>query len=262
LRVVFPRTGGRWSRLLDADERTRKSYTADLIIVDVDRQIAYIVVIKRSLGSFESARIVELRQRMLAAALVAADLLWHDHKRLAVRDVRIVIIEAAGKRTDVDNGVRALDHLDHLLGVEGSAEMVRTVRQNFSRLAEANLEDALKQLARGLVALDAQAVDDPASTRARAGQGRPATMVWLSSGQPTFPTRSTRLCCVLAVSNITSRFPNQTGMPLRASLLTISEPNSGPCWQPSPMHRLTKSIPGRLQQPLIIQEQEHDVSDR
>jgi hypothetical protein len=69
---------------LDANARTRKVSVADLIIVDRRTRVAHVVDIKRSLGSYETARIVELRQRMLAAALVAPDLLWRDHQRIAV----------------------------------------------------------------------------------------------------------------------------------------------------------------------------------
>jgi hypothetical protein len=127
---------------LDANARTRKSYIADLIILNRVTRLAHVVDIKRSLGSYEAARIVELKQRMLAGALVAPDLLWKDHQRLAVDEVRVVILEAAGKRTDVRNGIWNLDHLDHLLDVPGAAELVRTVRKNFERLTEQNLSEA------------------------------------------------------------------------------------------------------------------------
>lgn len=119
---------------LDANARTRKSYIADLIILNRVTRLAHVVDIKRSLGSYEAARILELRQRMLAAALVAPDLLWKDHQRLGVEEVRVVILEAAGKRTDVRNGIWNLGHLDHLLEVPGAADLVRRVRQDFERL--------------------------------------------------------------------------------------------------------------------------------
>lgn len=133
---------------LDANARTRKNYIADLIIIDRTTRIAYVVDIKRSLGSYEAARIVELRQRMLAAALVAPDLLWKDHQRLAVDEVRVVILEAAGRRTDLKSGIWSFAHLDHLLGVAGAADLVRQVRQDFDRLTEENLSEAREQLRR------------------------------------------------------------------------------------------------------------------
>jgi hypothetical protein len=131
---------------LDADGRTRKVYVADLIIVDRTSKIAHVIDIKRSLGSYEVQRIIELRQRMLAAALVTPDLLYKDHKRLVIDEVRVVILEAAGKRTDVRNGIWNLGHLDHLLGVLDAAEHVRDVRRSFERLTEEHLAEARKKL--------------------------------------------------------------------------------------------------------------------
>lgn len=133
---------------LDANARTRKSYIADLIIVNQAMRLAHVVDIKRSLGSYEAARIVELRQRMLAGALVAPDLLWKDHLRMAVNEVRVVILEAAGKRTDVKNGIWNLGHLDHLLEVMGAADLVRRVRQDFEHLTEQNLSEARERLSK------------------------------------------------------------------------------------------------------------------
>lgn len=131
---------------LDANARTRKSYIADLIILNRVTRLAHVVDIKRSLGSYEAARIVELKQRMLAGALVAPDLLWKDHQRMAADEVRVVILEAAGKRTDVRNGIWNLGHLDHLLDVSGAADLVRRVRQDFERLTEQNLAEARERL--------------------------------------------------------------------------------------------------------------------
>jgi hypothetical protein len=131
---------------LDANARTCKVYVADLILVDRISRIAHVVDIKRSLGSYESARILELRQRMLAGALVAPDLLWRDHQRVSVDEVRVVILEAAGKRTDVRTGLWNFSHLDHLLGVSGAAGLVRDIRDAFARLSESNLIEARERL--------------------------------------------------------------------------------------------------------------------
>jgi hypothetical protein len=133
---------------LDANARTRKSYVAGLIIIDRPTRVAHVEDIKRSLGSYEAVRIVELRQRMLAAALVAPDLLWKDHQRIAVDEVRVVILEAAGRRTDLKSGIWSFAHLDHLLGVTGAAGLVRQVRQDFDRLTEESLSEARERLRR------------------------------------------------------------------------------------------------------------------
>lgn len=131
---------------MEANERTRRTYTVDIILVDLEKQIAHLVDVKRSLASFEAARIVELRQRMLAAALVTADLLWREHKRVSVKEVRVVILEASGRRTDYDQGVWAFDALDHLVGVSGAAAMIGRLRSAFASQVEANLEKALDRV--------------------------------------------------------------------------------------------------------------------
>jgi hypothetical protein len=102
---------------LDIDAPTRKSYTPDLIIVHRPTSVAYVVDVKRSLSSYESTRIGELKTRMLAGSLVVPDLLYRDHHRLVVTEVRVVIIEASGSRPDIERGVWPLSHLDHLLPV-------------------------------------------------------------------------------------------------------------------------------------------------
>jgi len=130
---------------LDANTRTHKTYRADLVLVDRSTHLAHLVDIKRSLGSYESARIAELRQRMLAAALVLPDLLWKEHRRIPVEETRVVILEAAAKRTDLDAGIWSLQHLDHLLGVNGARELVRSVRAEFARQIERNLAAAWKR---------------------------------------------------------------------------------------------------------------------
>lgn len=155
---------------LDANSRTRKVYVADMIVVDRITRVAHVVDIKRSLGSYETARIVELRQRMLAAALVAPDLLWKDHQRIAVDEVRVVILEAAGRRTDLRQGIWSFAHLDHLLGVTGAADLVRQVRQDFDRLTDATLSEAREQVRRKL-AVPAAASYAPSDTQRLSSSG-------------------------------------------------------------------------------------------
>lgn len=128
----------------DANPRTRRSYAPDLVLIDRSTRIACIVDIKRSLASYESVRITELRHRMLAAALVLPDLLWKEHRRIAVDEVHVVILEASGKRTDPQAGVWNITHLDHLLGVAGAAQLVQQVQSDFAALAEQNLLEALQ----------------------------------------------------------------------------------------------------------------------
>jgi hypothetical protein len=128
---------------LDADSGGRKSYTPDLLIINRSTKIGHLVDVKRSLSSYEVSRIVELKNRMLAAALVVPDLLYKEHRRLHVEEVRVVILNAENQRTDIDGGVWPLTHLDHLLEIAGAGEVMAHLRELFQRRVEANWMSAL-----------------------------------------------------------------------------------------------------------------------
>lgn len=84
---------------LDADSGGRKTYTPDLLILNRRTEVAHLIDVKRSLGSYELSRIAELKHRMLAAALVVPDLLYKEHRRLHAKEVRVVILNAENQRT-------------------------------------------------------------------------------------------------------------------------------------------------------------------
>lgn len=128
---------------LDADSGSRKSYTPDLLIINRSTKIGHLVDVKRSLSSYEVSRIAELKNRMLAAALVVPDLLYKEHRRLHVEEVRVVILNAENQRTDIDGGVWPITHLDHLLEIMGAGEVMAHLRDLFQRRVEANWMSAL-----------------------------------------------------------------------------------------------------------------------
>ena len=129
---------------LDADSGGRKSYTPDLLILNRRTEVAHLVDVKRSLGSYEVSRIAELKNRMLAAALVVPDLLYKEHRRLQAKEVRVVILNAENQRTDIDGGVWPLSHLDHLLEVADAGEVMANLRNLFQTRIELNWNDALQ----------------------------------------------------------------------------------------------------------------------
>lgn len=129
---------------LDADSGGRKSYTPDLLILNSRTEVAHLVDVKRSLGSYEVSRIAELKNRMLAAALVVPDLLYKEHRRLQAKEVRVVILNAENQRCDIDGGVWPLSHLDHLLDVAGAGEVMATLRHLFQARIERNWNEALR----------------------------------------------------------------------------------------------------------------------
>jgi len=128
---------------LDADSGGRKSYTPDLLIINRSSKVGHLIDVKRSLNSYEVSRITELKNRMLAAALVVPDLLYKEHRRLHVEEVRVVILNAENQRTDIDGGVWPLTHLDHLLEIMGAGEVMAHLRELFQRRVEANWMSAL-----------------------------------------------------------------------------------------------------------------------
>ena len=130
---------------LDADSGGRKSYTPDLLIINRSTKIAHMVDVKRSLSSYEVSRIAELKNRMLAAALVVPDLLYKEHRRLHVEEVRVVILNAENQRTDIDGGVWPITHLDHLLEITGAGEVMARLRDLFQQRVEANWMSALSR---------------------------------------------------------------------------------------------------------------------
>ncbi|MCK8781895.1 hypothetical protein M0654_18090 [Rhizobium sp. NTR19] len=153
---------------LDCDSGGRKSYTPDLLIVNRSSHVAHLIDIKRSLGSYEVSRIAELKSRMLAAALVVPDLLYKEHRRLHVDEVRVVILNAQNQRTDIEGGVWPLTQLDHLLGVAGAGEVMMRLRELFRERVEENWS-----VARPPHSVDIRAVN-PAAPAGRAGNVGPS----------------------------------------------------------------------------------------
>lgn len=132
---------------LDADTGGRKGYTPDMILVHRSKRLAHVVDIKRTLGSYESTRIADLKSRMLASSLVVPDLLYKEHRRICVDEVRAVIVTADGQKTDIDHGIWPLAHLDHLLELDGAGLAMEWLRQQFAIAVERNWRHAVRQLA-------------------------------------------------------------------------------------------------------------------
>lgn len=132
---------------LDADTGGRKGYTPDMIVVHRSKRLAHVVDIKRTLGSYEATRIADLKSRMLASSLVVPDLLYKEHRRIAVDEVRAVIVTADSQKIDIDHGIWPLAHLDHLLELDGAGLAIEWLRQQFAIAVERNWRHAVRQLA-------------------------------------------------------------------------------------------------------------------
>ncbi len=148
LQLVEMNNEAHYRRLtLDADTGGRKGYTPDMLLVHQSKRLAYVVDIKRTLGSYESTRIADLKSRMLASSLVVPDLLYKEHRRMMVDEVRAVIINADGQKIDIDHGVWPLSHVDHLLEIDGAGLAIEWMRTQFASAVERNWKTAVRQLA-------------------------------------------------------------------------------------------------------------------
>lgn len=130
------------SLTLDADHGGRKSYTPDMLILNRRTKLAHIIDVKRSLLSYESTRIDDLKSRMLAAALVVPDLLYKEHRRLVAEEVRVVILSGDDRKCDVEGGIWPLSHLDHLFEVSGAGEAIGILKRRFDARINKNWEQA------------------------------------------------------------------------------------------------------------------------
>jgi hypothetical protein len=180
LQLVEMNNEANYRRLtLDADTGGRKGYTPDLLIVHQAKRLAYVVDIKRTLGSYESTRIADLKNRMLASSLVVPDLLYKEYRRISVDEVRAVIINADGQKVDIDHGVWPLSHLDHLLEIDGAGLAIEWMRIQFASAVERNWKASIRQLADGYTRKR-----DGASDTSRAGTDFALTAATLDRRDP------------------------------------------------------------------------------
>ena len=89
---------------------------------------------------------------MLAAALVVPDLLYKEHRRLYVDEVRVIILNAENQRTDIEGGVWPLTHLDHLLDIAGAGAVMAQLRELFQKRVADNWAAALRSHSAGIKA--------------------------------------------------------------------------------------------------------------
>ncbi|NMG37874.1 hypothetical protein GRZ55_01315 [Chelativorans sp. ZYF759] len=134
-----------WSKAsalrLNSEVHTREFYRPDLLVVDAHQHRALILDIKRSVLSHKPKVLLELRTRMMAAALVARDWLERECDAPAVERVEIAIVDGSGEPADHAKAIFALTNLDSLLGIEGAFEAIVVLRRLYgARIREFMLE--------------------------------------------------------------------------------------------------------------------------
>lgn len=118
---------------LSPEVHARESYAPDLVIVDTVRHAALVLDVKRSLASYETRRLNDLRSRMMAAAMIASDWLSLECRTPPVGDVSVAIIDGSDEMADHDRGVWGLSEIGDLLEVNGAGEAMAMLRDLFGR---------------------------------------------------------------------------------------------------------------------------------
>ncbi|WP_290775964.1 hypothetical protein [Hoeflea sp.] len=131
----------------DSDMGGRKTYTPDLVILNERTGTAHIVDAKRSVYTYDRVRLDDLQNRMKAAGLVLPDFLYKEHKRLVTKEVRVVILTADNRKTDLNGGIWHISQLDHLVEVEGAGAAIARLQTEFHFCIEANWKKACETFA-------------------------------------------------------------------------------------------------------------------
>ncbi|MCC0035327.1 MAG: hypothetical protein H6887_08720 [Hoeflea sp.] len=131
----------------DADSAGRKTYTPDLVILNERTNTAHIVDAKRSVYTYDRMRLDNFQNQMKAAGLGLPDFLYKEHKRLNVKEVRVVILTADNRKTDLNGGIWHISQLDHLVEVEGAGAAIASLQAEFHSQVEANWKHACEAFA-------------------------------------------------------------------------------------------------------------------
>ena len=155
-----------WSKALalrlGGEVHTREFYRPDLLLVDARNHRALILDIKRSITSHKPKVLLELRTRMMAAALVARDWLERECDAPAVERVEIAIIDGSGEPPDHSRAIFTLGDLDLLLGIDGAGEAIALLRRLYGeRIRDVLLERCRKVVGAAASAEAQQSIDDP-----------------------------------------------------------------------------------------------------
>jgi hypothetical protein len=131
----------------DSDLCGRKTYTPDFVILNVRTGTAHIMDAKRSVYTYDRVRLDDLQNRMKAAGLVLPDFLYKEHKRLVTKEVRVVILTADNRKTDLAGGIWHISQLDHLVEVEGAGTAIASLQAEFRSHVQANWKQGCQAFA-------------------------------------------------------------------------------------------------------------------
>ncbi|MGQ2908832.1 MAG: hypothetical protein ACT6QU_12880 [Aliihoeflea sp.] len=129
---------------LAAEVFAREHYKADLVIVDEARRYAVVCDVKRSIASYNAAKLGRLKAKLLACAVVAPDHLRSRHQIDGVRICHAAILDLSGHTDLSDPDVFGIDALDAFLRIEGAGAALRDLKRRFGAAVQAVLVDRLR----------------------------------------------------------------------------------------------------------------------
>lgn len=115
---------------LDPKVFAPEHYTPDLVAVHRESGVGYLLELKRTTGSYASAVLERLEEKMTAAGLVARDALLSGRRRLMVSRVEVAIVDCSD--ADRRDQVIDLDGLDDLLACPGVGDSLRYLRSRYA----------------------------------------------------------------------------------------------------------------------------------
>lgn len=107
--------------------------TAELVIIDQKRNASLL-------------SLPELRMRMMAAGLTAADWLYHQGYNLHIEHVQIAIVDCSDGKSNPDSGVFGLSDIDRLFRTEGVGQALMELRAELAQEVQLQLREACLQV--------------------------------------------------------------------------------------------------------------------
>lgn len=172
------------------------SYTPDLIVVDRANQIAHMLELKRSSGSFGTGYLTRLEKKMQAATLVLPHVLFYQNYPV-ITDVNMVIVDCDD--TDPREQVVGLRDLDEVLQCPGVSQALRYLRSCFGQQVQARVDECLS----------------PQTGTVGAADKKPTT--WTQVGDALAPTRAGHDQLPPNLGDVTVTIGRKRGRPKKAS---------------------------------------------
>ncbi len=126
---------------LAAEVFAREHY---LVIVDEMRRYAVVCDVKRSIASYNAAKLGRLKAKLLACAVVAPDHLRSRHQIDGVRTCHAAILDLSGHAELSDPDVFGIDALDAFLRIDGAGAALHDLKRRFGAAVQAVLVDRLR----------------------------------------------------------------------------------------------------------------------